>query len=112
MTLTVAADSALKGSIDMGSPRQRGQKELKPMLLSPREWTHVVERMRLTPQQTKIVELILRGARDKQIARMLGLRAPTIRTHLRAIFQKHGLYDRVELVLQCFSVARDGTAAE
>jgi DNA-binding NarL/FixJ family response regulator len=61
--------------------------------------------MELSAQQARIVELILLDHGDKQIAREMGLRAPTVRTYLSRIFQRTGCTDRVGLVLKVFLVA-------
>ncbi|MGE0366577.1 MAG: response regulator transcription factor [Phycisphaerales bacterium] len=68
-------------------------------------WLHVALALRLAPQQSRIVELLLQGKRDKQIATELGLTIPTVRTYLARTFQRVGVADRVELILRVFAVA-------
>lgn len=65
-----------------------------------------VDVLRLSPQQARIVGLILQGKRDKQIAAALGLQVPAVRTHLRAIFARNELADRMELALRIFATLR------
>jgi len=48
----------------------------------------------------------LQGKRDKQIAVSLSLNISTVRTHLTRVFDRIGVNDRVELVLQVFAVLR------
>jgi DNA-binding NarL/FixJ family response regulator len=69
-------------------------------------WQHVVKTLELSPQQARIVSLILHGLRDKEVAGELGLGVPTIRTYLDRVFQRVGARDRVELVIRVFVVAR------
>jgi DNA-binding NarL/FixJ family response regulator len=64
------------------------------------EWRDLSRRLGLPPQQAAIVELILQGKRDKQIASFLHLSHGTVRTHLRFIFRRLNVTDRVELVLR------------
>jgi DNA-binding NarL/FixJ family response regulator len=45
------------------------------------EWDHVTRELGLSPQQERIVALILSGKRDKQIATALGLSIATVRTY-------------------------------
>lgn len=71
-----------------------------PFPLDPKVWQWVAKEMQLSPQQQKIVELILRGRKDKEIAREMGLRIPTVRTYLQRIFLREGVRDRMELVLR------------
>lgn len=70
------------------------------------EWGEIVNALRLSPQQSNVVALIMRGRRDKQIAGELGLSPATVRTHLRGIFVRLDIQDRVELVLRVFDAAR------
>lgn len=68
-------------------------------------WAEVATVLELSPQQTRIVELLLRGRRDKQIARELQLTVPTVRTYLGRIFARLGVQDRIELILRVFTAA-------
>ncbi len=63
-------------------------------------WLRVAKELQLSPQQQRIVELILSGRKDKEIAREMGLRIPTVRTYLQRIFLREGVRDRMELVLR------------
>lgn len=76
-------------------------------LLSDEEWTRLVRDLALSPRQAEIVEHLLRGESDKQIARSLGISVPTVRTHMGRLFQKFDLNDRVELVLYIFACLRE-----
>ena len=76
-----------------------------PDALGERQWERVVALLGLSPQQARIVALILEGKPDKQIAREMGVRVPTVRTYLTRIFQRTGAADRVELVLHVFACA-------
>lgn len=76
-----------------------------PLPLPAEAWADIARVLELAPQQTRIVELILRGKRDKQIATELGLSVPTVRTYLKRVFERVGVQDRVELILRVFAVA-------
>jgi DNA-binding CsgD family transcriptional regulator len=67
--------------------------------LTAQEWKATIEQLRLTRQQARVVEQILRGLRDKEIAAALKLSEATVRTHLARLFLKLGIDDRVQLVL-------------
>lgn len=79
---------------------------LRPSPFHPTEWERLTEALGLSPQQAKIVELILRGAGDKQIAAALGLSKHTVRTYLNRIFSRLGVSDRLELVIHVFVSTR------
>lgn len=67
----------------------------------------VVDTLRLAPQQARILDLILQGMRDKQIAAEMGLGVPTVRTYLHRIFVRANVQDRVELILRVFAIAQE-----
>jgi DNA-binding CsgD family transcriptional regulator len=87
-------------------PRQSSN--LVPSLPFDRSiWPNVVRELELCPQQARVVDLLMRGMGDKQIALSLGLSEPTIRTYLGRIFSRLGVRGRVELILRIVSVAWD-----
>jgi len=85
----------------MGSSKQATTDA--PWPLGSDEWTEALASLGLSPQQVKIVELVILGKKDKQIATSLGLKRSTIRTHLRRIFKHLEVADRMELALRVFA---------
>jgi DNA-binding NarL/FixJ family response regulator len=56
-------------------------------------------RDRLTPKEMQIVALIVQGCKNKDIAQQLGTKEQVIKNYLRAIYDKTGVSDRLELAL-------------
>lgn len=56
-------------------------------------------RDRLTPNEMKIVGLLVQGKRNKEIASYIGTTEQVIKNYLRCIFDKTGVSDRLELAL-------------
>jgi DNA-binding NarL/FixJ family response regulator len=56
-------------------------------------------RDRLTPKEMQIVALIVQGCKNKDIANQLGTKEQVIKNYLRAIYDKTGVSDRLELAL-------------
>jgi DNA-binding NarL/FixJ family response regulator len=67
-------------------------------------WAEVVPLLDLSPQQTRIVELLLRGMGNKQIAAALDRKLPTIRTQLGRVFDRLDVDDRDSLIVHVFVV--------
>jgi DNA-binding NarL/FixJ family response regulator len=80
---------------------------IPPLPFAPDEWDRLATKLKLSPQQTRIIELILRNCCDKRIAAELGLKVPTVRTYLSRIFLRLGVDDRMSLVLKIFAASRD-----
>lgn len=80
---------------------------LPPLPMDDAIWEQVAETLSLSPQQTQIVELILRGYQDKQIAVETGLAISTVRTYLRRTFDRTQTPDRIGLVLRIFAMAQE-----
>jgi len=78
----------------------------KISVLSKNEFSELVNRMPLSPREGQIIEQILFGHSDKQIAINLNMAIPTIRTHLKRIFLKLNVKDKYELILYFFSCFR------
>ena len=74
--------------------------------MTPLIWQAIVVQLKLSPQQTLIVESILRGNQDKQIAEELDLSVATVRTYLNRIFERTDVRDRLNLVLKIFKMAQ------
>jgi DNA-binding NarL/FixJ family response regulator len=70
----------------------------------------IVAKLDLSPQQARVVELILRNCCDKEIAAAMQLKVSTVRTYLSRLFARLGVENRVALVLKIFleSHAVDG----
>jgi DNA-binding NarL/FixJ family response regulator len=77
-----------------------------PPQFAPARWRRIVKVLRLSPQQANVVALIMHGRRDKQIAADLTLSPSTVRTHLRGVFTRLDVQDRVELVLRVFATSK------
>ena len=76
-----------------------------PLPLGNDHWLAIVRAMQLSPQQAKIVELVLRGLCDKQIATAMGISEPTIRTYLQRISARTQTRGRMALAMRVLAVS-------
>ena len=54
----------------------------------------------ITRRETEIIELLIQGYRNKQIAMMLQISTNTVRNHIFNIFSKYNVSNRVQLINQ------------
>jgi DNA-binding NarL/FixJ family response regulator len=53
----------------------------------------------LSDREMEVVQLVAQGFRNKEIGKKLSIREQTVKNYLHSIFDKFGVYDRVELAL-------------
>lgn len=75
-------------------------------------WIVIASRLKLSKQQKRIVELLLRANKDKQIACAMSLSVPTVRTYLKRIFERTQTTDRLSLILKIFAMAQEFVSRE
>ena len=55
----------------------------------------------LTPRERQVVELLVRGKSQKQIAHMLGISYPTARTYVQRARKRTDSGSAIELAVKC-----------
>ena len=65
--------------------------KLTPLPLAADHWQAIADALNLSPRQAEIAELMARGARLKEIASLLGIGVPTVRTQQERIYAKAGV---------------------
>ena len=78
-----------------------------PLPLAPDHWAAIVAAMGLAPQEAKSAELVLRGLNYKQIAAVLGIEPPTIRTYLSRVEAKTRTHGRMELAMHVLALSHE-----
>lgn len=73
--------------------------------LSPRQLAAVAAHLGLSDRQTRVLDLILRGYTNKEIAGEINLREPTVKTYLDRISSRTGTRGRLDLVVFVLSLA-------
>jgi DNA-binding NarL/FixJ family response regulator len=76
-------------------------------VFSEMEWAELQRDLGLSRRQSQIVEQLLCGRSDKQIARDLEVSVPTVRTHLGRLFMRFDVADRCELIVRTFACFRE-----
>jgi len=67
-------------------------------------------RRALSPRERDVVQLVIRGLSNKQVARKLQLSEGTVKLHLHSVFQKLGAKNRYSLILTNLPTASGGAA--
>lgn len=75
-------------------------------LFTEAEWGHLASVFGLTPRQCQIARLMCAGLTYKSVGAHVSISINTVRMHMRALFAKLGVHDRVSLVLQLVAAER------
>jgi len=78
---------------------------LPPLPIDADLWDAVARAMELSPQHTRVVELVLRGLCDKQIAGVMHIHKSTLRTYLERIFSRIGAHGRVAILREVLALS-------
>ena len=66
---------------------------------------------KLSPRETEVVDLVLRGKSNKQIAFQLGITERTVEFHLKNVYTKLGIGSRMELAVKLWKSVGDGAVS-
>lgn len=59
-----------------------------------------MERLKLTPRQKEVLECLSRGQSNREIGDTLGIQLGTVETHLKRIYRKLHVSNRVEAAVK------------
>ena len=76
------------------------------MLLDRTQWSYLSRRYDLTPREVQIAELVCQGLRHGSIAGQLSIQPGTVKTHIRNIYRKVKVKNKMNMLLRFVSEAR------
>ena len=75
----------------------------------PHQQSGSLEAIGLTPRQSEVLALLLKGLPNKLIARELKLSVETVKDHVAAVLRALGVHTRTQAVLAVSQMTQDGT---
>jgi DNA-binding NarL/FixJ family response regulator len=78
---------------------QTPQLEVLIRVLQTRGRNRPMSSAQLSPRERQIIQLVLAGCRNREVAKELGISEKTVKNHLSNIFDKLGVGDRLEMAL-------------
>ena len=73
------------------------------VLVKPRQWELIKKRYRMTKRELEIARLVCLGLNNEQIAVNLRIKHGTVKTHVRNIYRKTWVNNKVSMLLKFFS---------
>ena len=78
-------------------------------LLQDQHWAYVQRRYRLTTRELQIAKFACQGLRNEKIARKLNIRHGTVKTHIRNIYRKMWVNNKISMLLRFVADANNLT---
>ena len=78
------------------SPYQRPQ----VILLDDKHWSYIQRRYHISPRELEVAKLVCRGLTNKEIAEALKIRQGTVKTHMKNIYRRIHVKNKVALLLR------------
>ena len=89
---TAIEDIAIKGD----SPYKRPE----VILLDEKHWSYIRRRYGISPRELEVARLVCRGFSNREIAENLNIKDDTVKTHLRNIYRRIRVKNKVTLLLR------------
>jgi DNA-binding CsgD family transcriptional regulator len=69
-------------------------------LLDEKHWLYLRRRYRMTPRELQVAKLFCQGFNNGEIVKALKIRHGTVKTHLRNVYRKIRVKNKIEMLLK------------
>ncbi|MBA7695921.1 hypothetical protein ES703_104562 [subsurface metagenome] len=90
---------------NISSPGDSFYERPKAILLDEKQWLYVQRCYHISPRELQVVKLVCRGFTNGDIAEKLNVKPGTVKTHLRSIFHKTRVRNKITMLLRCMGDA-------
>ena len=75
------------------------------VLLDEKQWRYIQRYYHISPRELQVVKLVCQGFTNGDIAKKLNVKPGTVKTHLRSIFGKTRVRNKITMLLRCMENA-------
>ncbi len=75
------------------------------VLLDQEHWFYIQKRYHLSPREVQVAKLVCRGLNNEEIAKDLKIKRGTVKTHLRNIFRRVRVKNKIAMLLKFVDAA-------
>jgi DNA-binding NarL/FixJ family response regulator len=69
-------------------------------LLDEHHWSYIQRRYHMSPREVQVAELVCRGFNNEEIAKVLRIKQGTVKTHLRNIYRRVRVKNKIAMLLK------------
>lgn len=77
------------------------------VLLTEKQWSYVKRRYNMTHREFQIAKLVCQGFNNEEIAEELSIMHGTVKTHIRNIYRKTWVHNKISMLLRFVEDAKD-----
>jgi DNA-binding CsgD family transcriptional regulator len=77
----------------------------KAIVLDEKQWLYVQRRYHISPRELQVIKCVCQGLTNGDIAKKLKVKQGTVKTHLRSIFGKTRVRNKITMLLRCMENA-------
>ena len=70
------------------------------ILLDDKHWSYIQRRYHISPRELEVAKLVCHGLTNKEIAETLKIRQGTVKTHMKNIYRRIHVRNKVALLLR------------
>jgi len=70
------------------------------VLINEHQWSYLQKRYRMTTRELQIAQLVCQGLGNEQIADQLKIKLGTVKTHIRNIYRKTWVHNKIAMLLR------------
>ena len=70
------------------------------MLLNDQQWNYLQIKYNMTKREMQIAKLVCRGLGNEDIAKSLSIRHGTVKTHIRNLYRKLWVHNKISMLLR------------
>ncbi len=74
-------------------------------LLNEKQWLHIQRRYHMSPRELQVAKLVCQGLNNEEIAEDLDIRHGTVKTHIRNIYRRIRVKNKIAMLLKFISDA-------
>ena len=82
------------------SPSDLPYERPKVILLDEKHWSYIQRRYHISPRELEVAKLVCHGLSNKEIAESLDIRQGTVKTHIKNIYRRIHVKNKVALLLR------------
>ena len=94
-----------EGKIENISPDDSFYGRPKAIVLDEKQWRYVQRRYHISPRELQVIKCVCQGLTNGDIAAKLKVKPGTVKTHLRSIFNKTRVRNKITMLLRCMENA-------